>query len=246
MWPDLPWNATSTGSLTRPPLLPETTAKKTIPLQKSHANSTEKWDSEGRGKSIINIQAHLEASLEPATHPDVRGVPQWSIPSFHSFSSLTSLPAQQPMRIRPGLISRTSLIPAGFISGPIPASARNPQPDLVETTSPGLTSPSPAHSDLIKTTSLGRPVGYKQQLLHDWPLARSYLLIADHCEREIRPCTDPSMHCIAWRRDRRRGGAARSRCNFPHPAWRPSSSYIGNPLQHSRTFWAKPVPWHAW
>ena len=40
-----------------------------------------------------------------------------------------------------------------------PLSARIPQPDLVETTSPGLTSPSTAHSDLIETTSLGRPVG---------------------------------------------------------------------------------------
>ena len=63
------------------------------------------------------------------------------------------------MRIRPGLISRTSLILAGFISMAIPASARIPQPDLVETTSPGLTSPSTAHSDLIETTSLGSPVG---------------------------------------------------------------------------------------
>ena len=42
---------------------------------------------------------------------------------------------------------------------PAPASARIPQPDLVETTSPGLTSPSTAHSDLIETASLGRPVG---------------------------------------------------------------------------------------
>ena len=40
-----------------------------------------------------------------------------------------------------------------------PASARIPQPDLVETTSPGLASPSLAHSDLIETTSLGRPLG---------------------------------------------------------------------------------------
>ena len=55
-------------------------------------------------------------------------------------------------------ISRTGLIPAGFISGPIPASERNPQPELVETTSPGLLSPS-AQSDLIETTSLGRPIG---------------------------------------------------------------------------------------
>ena len=39
-----------------------------------------------------------------------------------------------------------------------PASSRNPLPDLVETTSSGLTSPSIAHSDLIETTSLGRPV----------------------------------------------------------------------------------------
>ena len=85
---------------------------------------------------------------------------QRSTPVKHpQLPQLRSLPAQQPMRIRPRLISRTSLIPAGFISGPIPASARIPQPDHVETTSPGLTSPSPAHSDLIETTSLVRPVG---------------------------------------------------------------------------------------
>ena len=47
---------------------------------------------------------------------------------------------------------------AGFISGPLPASARNPQQDLVETTSPGQRSPSD-QSDLIETTSLGRPIG---------------------------------------------------------------------------------------
>ena len=62
------------------------------------------------------------------------------------------------MRIHLGLISRTRLITAGFISGPIPASARNPQQDLVETTSPGQHSPS-ARSDLIETTSLRRPIG---------------------------------------------------------------------------------------
>ena len=64
----------------------------------------------------------------------------------------------QPMRIRPGLISRTRLTTAGFISGHLPASAMNPQTDLVETTSPGHLSPS-ALSDRIKTTSLGRPIG---------------------------------------------------------------------------------------
>ena len=36
----------------------------------------QKRDPEGRGKSIINIQVRLEALLEPASHPDVRGVPQ--------------------------------------------------------------------------------------------------------------------------------------------------------------------------
>ena len=159
MWPDLPWSAASTGSLTRPPPLPETTTKKVILLQQSHANSPQRWGPEGREESIINSQAHLEARLESASHSDLRGVPQWSIPSFHSFRSFTNLHAQQPMRIRPRLISRTSLIPAGFISRTIPASVRIPQPDLVETTSQGLTSLSTAHSNLIETTSLCRPVG---------------------------------------------------------------------------------------
>ena len=82
-----------------------------------------------------------------------------SIPSLPSFRSIHSLPAQQPITIQHGLISWTGLNLAGYTNRPAPASARIPQPDLVETTSPGLTSPSNAHIDLIETTSLGRPVG---------------------------------------------------------------------------------------
>ena len=156
MLPDLPWNAALTGSPTQHPPLPEITAKRIIRLHQNLASYPTRWDPEEERESIINgFQEPMEARLEPASHPEKGGVPQWSIPSFYS---ITSLPAQQPMRIRPGLIFRTSLIPAGFISGPIPASARNPQPDLFETTSPSLLSPS-AQSDLIETTSLGRPVG---------------------------------------------------------------------------------------
>ena len=71
-------------------------------------------------------------------------------------NELYSIPAQQPMRIRPGLISRTRLTMAVFISRPHQAGSRNPQNDLVETTSPGYLPPS-ALSGRIETTSLGRP-----------------------------------------------------------------------------------------
>ena len=66
---------------------------------------------------------------------------------------------QHPIIIQHGLISWTRLNLAAYINRPGPASARNLLPDLVETISPGLTSPSLAHSDLIETTSLGRPLG---------------------------------------------------------------------------------------
>ena len=80
-------------------------------------------------------------------------------PSISRTCSIHSLTAQQPITIQNGLISWIRLNSAGYINRPGPASARIPQPDLVETTSPGLTSPSLPHSDLIETTSLGRPVG---------------------------------------------------------------------------------------
>ena len=51
-----------------------------------------------------------------------------------------------------------NLLDQAELGRPIPASARNPQQDLVESTSPGLTFPS-AQSDCIETTSLGRPLG---------------------------------------------------------------------------------------
>ena len=65
---------------------------------------------------------------------------------------------QQPMRIRPGLISWTRLTMAGIISRPHQAGLRNQQNDLVETTSPGHLPPS-ALSGRVETTSLGRPIG---------------------------------------------------------------------------------------
>ena len=77
------------GDVTRPPLErclnwvpdpaptpPRDHGLENHPLQQSHANFPGKRDPEVRGKSIINIQAHLVARLEPASHPDVRGVPQ--------------------------------------------------------------------------------------------------------------------------------------------------------------------------
>ena len=80
-------------------------------------------------------------------------------PSISHARSIHSLPAQRPIIIQNGLISWTRLNLAGYINRPGPASARIPQPDLVETTSLGQLSPSLAHSDLIETTSLGRTVG---------------------------------------------------------------------------------------
>ena len=82
-----------------------------------------------------------------------------SIPGPSSAHSLPSLPAQRPIIIQNGLISWTRLNLAAYLNRPDPASARNSPLDLVETTSPGLISPSLACSDLIETTSLGRPLG---------------------------------------------------------------------------------------
>ena len=58
------------------------------------------------------------------------------------------------MRIRLGSISGTKLTLAGFISRPKEAESRNPQNDLVETTSLDHLPPS-ALSGLVKTTSPG-------------------------------------------------------------------------------------------
>ena len=58
------------------------------------------------------------------------------------------------MRIHLGSISGTKLTLAGFIKRPREAESRNPQNDLVETTSPDHLPPS-APSGLVETTSLG-------------------------------------------------------------------------------------------
>ena len=80
-------------------------------------------------------------------HPQLPQLPQHHQPprsTANENSSRANLPDQPD--------------PGRLYSRPIPASARNPQPDLVETTSLGLLSPS-TQSNLIETTSLGRPVG---------------------------------------------------------------------------------------
>ena len=92
-------------------------------------------------------QSPSSAMSTPAKHPG---------PS--SAHSMHSLPAQQPIIIQDSLISWTRLNWAAYLNRPDPASARNPPLDLVETTS-DLTSPSLACSNLIETTSLGRPLG---------------------------------------------------------------------------------------
>ena len=73
----------------------------------------------------------------------------------------------QPIIIQHSLISWTRLNSAGYINRPVPASARNPLPDLADTTSPGLTSPSTAHSNLIETILWVALSGSKQKLAYD-------------------------------------------------------------------------------
>ena len=56
------------------------------------------------------------------------------------------------------LSAKSTALQLGPDRGMSPASARNPQQDLAETTSPGQRSPS-ALSNLIEPTSLSRPIG---------------------------------------------------------------------------------------
>ena len=154
MLPDIPWNAALIGSPTQHPHLPEIMAKKIIPLHLNLPSYPERWGPEEERKGIISSMS-LETHLEQTSDPRRGCGLQWSIPSF---PSIRSIPAQQPMRIRPGLISRTRMTTAVFISRSHQAEARNPQTDLVETTFPGHLPPS-ALSGHIETTSLGHPIG---------------------------------------------------------------------------------------
>ena len=109
-----------------------------------------------RRKKRGHHQQHLPGGA-PATDPR----PQermWTSGSIPSLPRIRSIPVQQPMRIRPVLISRTRLTTAGFISGHHQTGSRNPQNDLVETTSLGHLPPS-ALSGRIETISLDRPIG---------------------------------------------------------------------------------------
>ena len=160
------------GNVTRPPLerylnwVPETTptpprdhGKENLPPVEEPRKLPRKMRPRRKKERASSLSRHIwkPAWNQPVTQPRDECFSEAS-PAFPA-SSIHSLPAQQPIIIQHGLISWTRLNLAAYINRPVPASARNPLPDLVETTSPGLTSPSIAHSDLIETTSLGRPVG---------------------------------------------------------------------------------------
>ena len=199
MWHDLPWKVTSTGSMTRLPSLQEKTTKRISLPQQNPVSFLAKWDPIGsRSIIIIIIWPQLEARMEPTSHPDVRGVPQWSIFSLSRARSIHSLPAQRPIIIQNGLISWTRLNLAGYINRPGPASARIPQPDLVETTFLGQLSPSLAHSDLIETTSLGRPVGLWTRIgIWLTPWEKVALSLWERDQTPLRPLH--ALHCLTSR-----------------------------------------------
>ena len=118
----------------------------------------------GSQPGVVKITAGLSCSKGPFSWP--LGQPGTS----QSPSSTMSTPVKHPQAFqrprhpkpprsaanhnsaRPNLLDQAEL-------GRLCKSARNPPLDLVKTTSPGLTSPSLAYSDLIETTSLGRPLG---------------------------------------------------------------------------------------
>ena len=113
------------------------------------------------------------------------------------------------MRIRPSLISRIRLITVSFISGPIPASASNPQQDLVETTSRvnALLPLKAISSRLLLWVALS---GNKQKSVCDWPSTRSYLSIAERQQTRRRTLYRPLhvLHCrtslltLGWNRQK--------------------------------------------
>ena len=111
-------------------------------------------------------------------------------PASPASAASTASPLSSQSQFSTALISWTRLNLAGYINRPSSASARIPQPDLVKTTSPGLTFPSTAHSDLIETTSLGCPVGPLNKNWHVTdPLreASSASVIAVRVQAPLRP-----------------------------------------------------------
>ena len=115
-----------------------------------------KYGPDGERGSITSsiFQEPMETRLESTSDPGGWSGCHRSIPSVLSIHSIHSIPAQQPMRIHPGSISRTKLTTAGFISRPHQAGSRNPPNDLVKTTSPDHLPPS-ALNGLVETTSPG-------------------------------------------------------------------------------------------
>ena len=126
------------------------------PLHLSHPRCPERYGPGGERESIASsiFQDPMKTLLELTSDPGGWSGRQWSIPSLPSFHSIHSIPAKQPIRIRPGSIPGTKLILASYIRRPKEAEARNPPNNLVETTSPDHLPPS-ALNGLVETTSLG-------------------------------------------------------------------------------------------
>ena len=164
MLPANPGKIALIGYPTWPPLLPEITAlksrqrdqkkrKRIVPLHLIHPGYPGRYDPGGESGHLASsiFQGPMRIRLELTSDTGGWSGRHRSIPSLLSFHSI---PSQQPMRIRLGSISGTKLTLAGFISRPEEAESRNPQNDLVETTSPDHLPPS-ALSSLVKTTSPG-------------------------------------------------------------------------------------------
>ena len=167
MLPADPGKIALIGSPTQPPLLPEITAwinhqrdqkkrKRIVPLHLIHPGYPGRYDPGGESGHLANsiFQGPMRIRLELTSDPGGWSRRHRSIPSLLSILSIHSIPTQQPMRICLRSISGTKLTLAGFISKPKEAESRNPQNDLVETTSPDHHPPS-ALSGLIETTSPG-------------------------------------------------------------------------------------------
>ena len=131
-------------------------------------------------EQLLGEPSLFRIRITPVKHPHLPQLPQH----------------HQPMRIRPGLISRTNLIPACFISGPIPASARNPQPDLVETNFSGSNlsfSSKRSHQDYFSGSPC-RAIN-KNQSLTD-PRREAISLSQSGCRQETDPILTPLLAAL--------------------------------------------------
>ena len=115
--------------------------KKIAPLHLSHPGYPENYDPGGeRGHITSNIfQEPMEIPLELTSDPGGWSGRRRSTPSL---PSIHSIPAQQPMRIHLGSISRTKLTPAGFISR-VKESTKRSRRDYFSGSSPSFSSKRP-------------------------------------------------------------------------------------------------------